>query len=187
MSLSSGNHEVALGTTVFSNVGWCYSIPTKNYRRSFSSEISLPGDGSSRGGLGNGLRSGDRGPPHSAGLREPPDIGGARGSDRRDVVESDFAEVDFVIEPERVTSAGGEGSRDVMEEEAGGGHRATVQRDLRSGGGADLWATQLERIGGRTEGSQAKETTTASGAVESCTKDVAEKIQETVEDAAAQV
>ena len=118
VSLSSGNHEVALGTTVFSNVGWCYSIPTKNYRRSFSSEISLPGDGSSRGGLGNGLRSGDRGPSHSAGLREPPDIGGARGSDRRDVVESDFAEVDFVIEPERVTIAGGEGSR-------GGGRRSS--------------------------------------------------------------
>ena len=42
VSLSYRNQEVSLGTTVYSNVGWCYSIPTKEYRSAFSAEISVP-------------------------------------------------------------------------------------------------------------------------------------------------
>ena len=160
--------------------------PHQELQKVLFSEISFPGDGSFRGGLGNGLRSGDRGPSHSAGLREPPDIGGARGSDRRDVVESDFAEVDFVIEPERVTTAGGEGSRDVMEEEAGViGPQCSVtsgQEEERLSGPPSLNGSE-----GEPKVPRPKKRPQLPGAVESCTKDVAEKIQETVEDAAAQV
>ena len=64
VKLGRGDQEVALGTTVFGNVGWCYTIPTRHYRvqskasthdnthenRSF--EASCGEDGELRGGLG---------------------------------------------------------------------------------------------------------------------------------------
>ena len=113
VKLGRGDQEVALGTTVFGNVGWCYTIPTRHYRvqskasshdnthdnthehRSF--EASCGEDGL-RGGLGC-VGSRGRGEPTfqepSPGCSEfrlPPDGCGEERSECWGLVDGDFAE-----------------------------------------------------------------------------------------------
>ena len=113
VKLGRGDQEVALGTTVFGNVGWCYTIPTRHYRvlskanshdnthenRSF--EASRRGeDGELRGGLGciggrgRGEPTTGRGEPTpgSLELRWPLDGCSEERSECWGLVDGDFAE-----------------------------------------------------------------------------------------------
>ena len=113
VKLGRGDQEVALGTTVFGNVGWCYAIPTRHYRvqskassndnthdnthenRSF--EASCGEDGL-RGGLGC-VGSRGRGEPTlgepapgCSEFRRPLDGCGEERSECWGLVDGDFAE-----------------------------------------------------------------------------------------------
>ena len=113
VKLGRGDQEVALGTTVFGNVGWCYTIPTRHYRvlskasshdnthdnthenRSFDSSC---GEDGLRGGLGCvGSRGrgeptlGEQAPGCSE-FRRPPDGCGEERSECWGLVDGDFAE-----------------------------------------------------------------------------------------------
>ena len=116
VKLGRGDQEVALGTTVFGNVGWCYTIPTRHYRvlskasshdnthdnthenRSF--EASRGEDGELRSGLGcvGGRGRGEptfgRGEPtpDCSEFRRPLDGCGEERSECWGLVDGDFAE-----------------------------------------------------------------------------------------------
>ena len=105
VKLGRGDQEVTLGATVFGNVGWCYTIPTRHYRvlskasshdnthdntHDRNSEAYLGDDGELRCGLGE---LGGRGGPSPKGheLRLPAHGSGADGSERGMLVLGDVA------------------------------------------------------------------------------------------------
>ena len=103
VKLGGGDQEVTLGTAVFGNVGWCYTIPTRHYRvlskasshdntydntHDRSSETYLGDNGGLRCGLGElGGRGGPALKDHE--LRLPAHGGGADGSARGKLVAGD--------------------------------------------------------------------------------------------------
>ncbi|CAE7815058.1 unnamed protein product, partial [Symbiodinium microadriaticum] len=104
VKLGRGDQEVTLGTTVFGNVGWCYTIPTKHYRvlskasnhdsthdntHDRSSETFLGDNGELRCGLGElGGRGGPALEDHE--LRLSPHGSGADSSERGKLVAGDI-------------------------------------------------------------------------------------------------
>ena len=110
VKLGKGDQEVALGTTVFGNVGWCYTIPTRHYRvlskasshdnthdnthenRSF--EASRGEDGELRGGLGCVGGRGRGEPTFGRGEPTPAPFDGCseERSECWGLVDGDFAE-----------------------------------------------------------------------------------------------
>ena len=112
VKLGRGDQEVALGTTVFGNVGWCYTIPTRHYRvqskdnsnthekRSFEAscgEDGLRGGLGCVGGRGRGEPTlgepipGEPGPGCSE-FRGPPDGCGEERPECWGLVDGDLAE-----------------------------------------------------------------------------------------------
>ena len=175
VSLGRGDQEVTLGTTVFGNVGWCYTIPTKHYSKVFSrastqehdSEVSPGGYGRLGSGLGNCVRGGDRGeqPDHDE-LCGPPHFGGAGCSEHGGMVAGDVAKIDQLQQQLKPTE-GSDGSwdggvRDTVPGQRGGCARPAEhpRRDERAGGAARP-TEQPDGASRGAEGAEVQEETAA--------------------------
>ena len=175
VSLGRGDQEVTLGTTVFGNVGWCYTIPTKHYSKVFSrastqehdSEVSPGGYGRLGSGLGNCVRGGDRGeqPDHDE-LCGPPHFGGTGCSEHGGMVAGDVAKIDQLQQQLKPTE-GSDGSwdggvRDTVPGQRGGCARPAEhpRRDERAGGAARP-TEQPDGASRGAEGAEVQEETAA--------------------------